>query len=471
MAAQVAILSGPGIGHLFPCSELARRLVLHHNLTVTLITQSLGPPSDTELSLISSIRQEINVVSIPPPPSHSIPQNKNLIFLLFFLSANNCPHLRTILNSLTANTNTPPLKALLVDMFYDEATLDIAQELGVGHYMFFTSGCILLSFALHLPKLDETYDGEYTDMLEPIRLPCYSQSFYGRDFPQPVVERKTEVYTSYLSLSKLYYKTHGILVNSTEELEPELIKFMKEDKRIPPVYPIGPLIRSCSSDGGGDASDDQCLRWLEEQPNGSVLYISFGSGGTLTGEQMKELAWGLELSKQRFLWVVKRPNDEADASYFGGEINMSSFDFFSTGFLDRTKGLGLVVFRWAPQLQVLGHAAVGGFLTHCGWNSILESISNGVPMIAWPLFAEQKMNAVMLEEDMKVAVRAKVDDTGLVRKEEIVRLIKCLMEEEQGRKMRDRLNLIGLKAVHKVNQEGGSSFRSMKAVVSEWIDL
>ncbi|KAH7658192.1 UDP-glucuronosyl/UDP-glucosyltransferase protein [Dioscorea alata] len=471
MAAQVAILSGPGIGHLFPCSVLARLLVRHHNLAVTLITQSLWPPSHTELSLISSIREEINVISIPPPPPDSMSQNKNVIFLLFFLSTHNGPHLRTILNSLsTANTNTPPLKALLVDMFYDEATLDIAQELGVRHYMFFTSGCILLSFALHLPKLDETYDGEYTDMLDPIRLPGYSQSFYGKDFPQPVVERKNEVYTSYLSLSKLYYKTHGILVNSTEELEPELIKFMKEDERIPPVIPIGPLIRSCSRDRGGDASDDQCLRWLEEQPNESVLYVSFGSGGTLTGEQMKELAWGLELSKQRFLWVVKRPNNEADASYFGGEINMSSFNFLPTGFLDRTKGLGLVVFAWAPQLHVLGHAAIGGFLTHCGWNSILESIGNGVPMIAWPLFAEQKMNAVMLEEDVKVAVRAKVDDTGLVRKEEIVRLIKCLMEEEQGRKMRDRVNLIGLKAAHAV-EEGGSSFRSMKAVVSEWINL
>ncbi|XP_039143749.1 UDP-glycosyltransferase 72B1-like [Dioscorea cayenensis subsp. rotundata] len=470
MAAQVAILSGPGIGHLFPCSELARRLVRHHNLSVSLITQSLGPPSDTELSLISSIREEINVVSIPPPPPHSIPQNKNLIFLLLFLSAHNGPHLHTILNSLTANTSTPPLKALLVDMFCDEATLDITQELGVRHYMFFTSGCILLSFALHLTKLDETYDGEYTDILEPIRLPGYSQSFYGKDFPQPVVERKNEVYTSYLSLSKLYYKTRGILVNSTEELEPELINFMKEDERIPPVYPIGPLIRSCSRDRGSDATDDQCLRWLEEQPNRTVLYVSFGSGGTLTREQMKELAWGLELSKQRFLWVVKRPNDEADASYFGGEINVSSFNFLPNGFLDRTKGLGLVVFAWAPQLQMLGHAAIGGFLTHCGWNSILESISNGVPMIAWPLFAEQKMNAVMLEEDVKVAVRAKVDDTGLVRKEEIVRLIKCLMEDEQGRKMRDRVSLIGLKAAHSV-EEGGSSFRSMKAVVSEWINL
>ncbi|KAJ0962988.1 hypothetical protein J5N97_028110 [Dioscorea zingiberensis] len=414
MTAHVAILSGPGIGHLFPSSELARRLVRHHNVSVTLITQSLGSPSNTERSLIDSLREDMSVVSIPPPPPDAIPNNKNLISLLFFLSRYSVPHLRTILNSLTTTTTTPPLKALVVDMFFDEATLDMAHELGVGHYMFFTSPFILLSFALHLPALDKTYDGEYTDMPEPLKLPGYSQRFRGKDLPQPVLDRKNQVYTDYLNLAKLYYKTKGILVNSSEVLEPELLKALNEDTRIPPVYPVGPLIRSYSSD---DVVSSECLRWLDEQPQGSVLYVSFGSGGTLTGEQMKELAWGLELSKQRFLWVVTKPNDhQASATYFGGQINTSSFDFLPTGFLDRTKDL------------------------------------------------------VMLEEDMKVAVRAKVDEAGLVRRQEVVRLINCLIDEENGTKMRDRIHQIS-KATAVAVEESGLSFRSMKEVAREWIGL
>nr|ACU18027.1 unknown [Glycine max] len=100
----------------------------------------------------------------------------------------------------------------------------------------------------------------------------------------------------------------------------------------------------------------------------------------------------------------------------------------------------MVVPSWAPQIQVLSHSSVGGFLTHCGWNSILESVLKGVPFITWPLFAEQKMNAVLLSEGLKVGVRPRVSENGLVERVEIVDVIKCLMEGEEGAKMRERMN-------------------------------
>lgn len=145
---------------------------------------------------------------------------------------------------------------------------------------------------------------------------------------------------------------------------------------------------------------------------------------------MNELALGLE---KRFLWLVRRPNDNvSNATYFDGcgggdgqNENDSSFEFLPDGLKGQTRDRGLVVDSWAPQAQILSHYSTGGFLSHCGWNSVLESVLNGVPLIAWPLYAEQRMNAFMLNQDVKVALRPKADENGVVGREEIEREVKA----------------------------------------------
>ena len=114
------------------------------------------------------------------------------------------------------------------------------------------------------------------------------------------------------------------------------------------------------------------------------------------------MARGLEMSGQRFLWVVPGPpgGEEDD----GQKPDAGLGALLPEGFLARTKGKGLVVEAWAPQREVLAHGAVGGFVTHCGWNSVLEAIMGGVPMLAWPMYAEQRMNKVFLV-DLRLAVR------------------------------------------------------------------
>jgi len=112
-------------------------------------------------------------------------------------------------------------------------------------------------------------------------------------------------------------------------------------------------------------------------------------------------------------------------------------------------------------------ASTGGFLTHCGWNSILESVVNGIPLIAWPLYAEQKMNAVMLTEDIKVAVRAKANENGLVGREEIGRLTKALMEGEDGKKLRSRMKELK-DAAARVLSEDGSSTKALSELALSW---
>ncbi|RLM80867.1 hypothetical protein C2845_PM12G07960 [Panicum miliaceum] len=135
-------------------------------------------------------------------------------------------------------------------------------------------------------------------------------------------------------------------------------------------------------------------QWLDRQTTGSVVYVSFGSAGSLSVEQTAELAAGLEDSGHRFLWVVRMPSlDGINFAMFIG--HMSDKDdplaWLPEGFVERTSGRGLAVAAWAPQARVLSHPATAALVSHCGWNSTLERVASGMPMVAWPLYAEQRM--------------------------------------------------------------------------------
>jgi hypothetical protein len=144
------------------------------------------------------------------------------------------------------------------------------------------------------------------------------------------------------------------------------------------------------------------------------VFLCFGSLGLLTKEQLREIAIGLEKSGQRFLWVVRNPptNDLSVAIKAQRDPDLDSL--FPDGFLERTKERGLVVKLWAPQVKILNHSSIGGFVTHCGWNSTLEAVCAGVPMVAWPLYAEQRLNRVVLVEEMKLALSMNESEDGFV---------------------------------------------------------
>lgn len=320
--------------------------------------------------------------------------------------------------------------SLIVDIFGTDA-FDVAMDFDVPCYVFFLGNALDLSLFWNLPELDRDLKCDLRDMDEPLRLPgCFPIS--GKDMMDAVKGRELDSYKWILHHAKRYRSAQGIMVNSFMGLEPGPIKALQESGT-PPVYPIGPIIQT-----GSDKASD-CLRWLDRQPNRSVLYISFGSGGTLKHEQLTELAHGLELSQQRFIWVVKSPNQKPSGEYYTGRSPTDPLAFLPDGFLDSSKGMGLAVSSWAPQAQILHHVAMGGFLTHCGWNSVLEGIVFGVPFIVWPLYAEQKMNAAMLTDDLKIALRPKANENGLFERGEIAKVVKQLMENgEIGNLLRER---------------------------------
>nr|POE48175.1 anthocyanidin 3-o-glucosyltransferase 5 [Quercus suber] len=265
----------------------------------------------------------------------------------------------------------------------------------------------------------------------------------------------------------------GVLINSWEELEPKTFAALRDDKLLGcvlerPVYPVGPVVTQSS-----DLSKSGLLfDWLNKQLNDSVVYVSFGSGATLSHEQTTELAFGLELSKQRFIWVVHAPTEESgDKAYLkgrSGDENHDQFGYLPEGFMSRIQNVGFVISDWVSQVDILSHPSIGAFISQCGWNSTLESILKGIPIIAFPLFAEQKMTATMLTEEFGMAVRLEVlPSNKVVGREEIQNKVRKIMVDKEGHGIRDRVNELKYSA-EKAMCKGGSSYRALSELAKSF---
>ncbi|MED6224835.1 hypothetical protein PIB30_087958 [Stylosanthes scabra] len=460
----VTMMPSPGMGHLIPMIEFAKRLTHHHNsIAVHFIIPCDGPPSAAQTTVLRSLPAAISHTFLPPISLSDLPSDTKIEPLISLTMVRSLPSLHRTLASLSSSGQR--VAALVVDLFGTDA-FDVADDLGIPSYVYYPSTAMLLSFSLFLPQLDQAVQGEYRDMVEPVQIPgCVS--IHGKDLVDPVQDRNNEAYKWFLHHSNRFRRAAGIIENSFFELEAGAInELQRAELGKPPLYPVGPLVNV--ENGRTGDNNHECLRWLDDQPRGSVLFVCFGSGGTLSGAQIDELALGLEKSEQRFLWVVRSPNNKvANASYFNAKSQANPFDFLPEGFVERTKGRGLAVPSWAPQAQVLAHESIGGFLTHCGWNSTLESVVNGVPLIAWPLYAEQKMNAVLVTEDAKVALRPKISESGLVEREEIANVVKCLMEGEEGKKVRHRMKVLK-EAATKTLGENGASTKNIVELINKW---
>ncbi|XP_061346437.1 hydroquinone glucosyltransferase-like [Gastrolobium bilobum] len=460
---HIAIVSSPGFSHLVPIVEFAKRLVEHHpNFHVSCIIPSLGSLQESSKAYLENLPSNLNSIYLPPINEEELPKGAYAGVLIQLTVALSLPSIHEALKSLSSKA---PLAALVADIFAFQA-LDFAKEFNAMSYIYFPGAAMVLSLFLYMPKLDEEVSGEYKDLTEPIRLPgCVP--LLGHDLPAPAHVRSHQAYKLFLERAKGMSLANGILINSFLEMESDTIRALEgEGNGKISYYAVGPItqIRSTTN----EVERSECLKWLDNQPPNSVLHVSFGSGGTLTQHQINELALGLELSGQRFLWVLRAPSNLPSAAYLGA-TNEDPLQFLPSGFLERTREQGLVVPSWAPQVQVLSHNSVGGFLSHCGWNSILESIQEGVPLITWPLFAEQRMNAVLLTDGLKVALRPKVNEDDIVEKEEIAKVIKCLMDGEEGKGMRKRMKVLQDSASNALKD--GSSKRTLSKLASQWENL
>ncbi|WOL17458.1 hypothetical protein Cni_G26250 [Canna indica] len=465
MKKTVILYPMPGMGHLVPMVELAKLYILHNfSVTVVLMNSPNKHPSlDAFVSRVSSTHPSISFHQLPPPPLSSLPDPADdpLARFLDDVRLNN-PQLR---HFLAAHSRISDVRAIVLDFFCTDA-LDITVELRLPSYFFFSSAACDLVVILHLPNTHSASDLNIKDLGDaPIYFPGLPP-IPASHLPENTNDRNSHACKRMLNVSARLLDGDGILINTFESLEAQAVKVLRDGAnfsgcRMPPVYCIGPLVADGSRDErSGTVEKADCLVWLDSQPRGSVVFLCFGSMGTFPIEQLKEIAIGLEKSDQRFLWVVREPRTKNGGPQVEPELDA----LLPEGFIERTKDRGVVVKSWAPQVEVLNHKAVGGFVTHCGWNSTLEAITAGVAMVAWPLYAEQRMNKVFLMELMKLAVAMEGYDKDLVAAEEVEAKVRWLMKSDGGRELRERAAAMKESAAE-AWREGGSSYRAWLEVV------
>ncbi|KAI3938351.1 hypothetical protein MKW98_015250 [Papaver atlanticum] len=358
--------------------------------------------------------------------------------------------------------------SIVADMFLPFAT-EAASKYGIPRFVFhgtsFNSQCVEESLICHRPYVGIASDREpflvpgLPDKIEMTRLQLNEHFKVENGF-------HTEVRNLFRDAEQ---KNYGILVNSFNELEPAYAMHYNKvlGKR---AWAIGPVsLRNRDSidkvqRGKKTAINEHVvLKWLDSKKPNSVLYICFGSMARFSKAQLLEIAVGLEDSRVSFIWVVRTIRKEEEES------------FLPEGFEDRMEGKGLIIREWAPQVLILDHPAVGGFMTHCGWNSILEGLSAGVPMITWPMFAEQFHNENFITQVLKMGIPVGVEkwndwidaEDVQVKKEKIANVVSRLMGDgEEGKNMRMRAKELGEKAKVAV-EEGGSSNENLTALIQE----
>ncbi|KAF7112595.1 hypothetical protein RHSIM_Rhsim01G0136400 [Rhododendron simsii] len=254
-------------------------------------------------------------------------------------------------------------------------------------------------------------------------------------------------------------KNPTVLINSFDALEPEALRAVEKFNMVA----IGPLVPSAFLDEkepsdtsfGGDIFENSsgCIEWLNSKEGGSVVYVAFGSICLLSQQQMEEIAHGLQESHRPFLWVIRATTS--------GEKEVDKLSC-----KEELEQLGMIV-PWCSQVEVLSHPSLGCFVSHCGWNSSLESLVSGVPVVAFPLWSDQGTNAKLIKDVWQTGVRVTANKEGLVEGEEIKRCIEIVMgggdrAEEMRRNARKWRDLARVAA-----KEGGSSDTNLKNFLNE----
>lgn len=352
------------------------------------------------------------------------------------------------------------------DMFYPW-TNDVAAQLKIPRLLFYPTNFISHVVPYNL-ELYEPYKKVNSD----------SESFLIPGLPDKIemkssqLEDHVKTKTTFGEILKVIKESelhcHGVVHDTIYELEPQYVEYHKKVKG-QKYWTIGPLFHFSNREKANDDTNHRhdCFDWLDTQEPDSVILICFGSMVRFTAAQLKQIALALEAANQPFIWVVR--NTEKGEEQGEGER------WLPDGFEERVKkeNRGLIIRSWAPQLKILRHKAIGGFITHCGWNSLLEAITCGVPVITWPLFAEQFYNEKLIEiQEIGVRVGADVWHftpviESVVGSEQISEAIKRLMESsDESKKIRENAHKVAAIA-KKAVVEGGSSHENLVSLIKE----
>ncbi|XP_028771955.1 anthocyanidin 3-O-glucosyltransferase 2-like [Neltuma alba] len=467
---QLVFVPLPSRGHLASTVEFAKLLVNRHgNLSVTIliIKAPYDPAGEAyALSLTSSLSfpKQLQFILLPDP-NHDPNSNQSLNPASFIDSVveNQKLNVRQAVSALISGPDSPRLAGFVVDM-YCSTMIDVADEFGVPTVGFFTAGAAFLGYMLHIHTLRERENVDTTalnfkDSGAQFAIPSFQNLVPANVFPGAALDKEWATFF-YLHACRLK-KAKGIIVNTFEELESHAVgSFRNADFT---VYPVGPILSVGETESETIQRGSDVMEWLDGQPPLSVLFLCFGSMGCFDDDdQVIEIARSLERSGVHFVWSLRLQKPTSKPLEAPSDCSNPK-DVLPEGFLERTAKSGKVI-GWAPQAQILAHKAVGGFVSHCGWNSILESIYYGVPIATWPLYSEQQLNAFELARELKLGVEISLDyrmefgdvsKSGVISAERIEKGIKQVMEREsEVRKKVKEMSEMSKRAL----MEGGSSY-------------
>ncbi|GKV46360.1 hypothetical protein SLEP1_g53345 [Rubroshorea leprosula] len=460
-------------GHLIPMTDIAR-LLAQQGVIITIVTTPVNAARVKPI-LSHAIQSglPIHLAEIPfPCVETGIPEGCETTDKLFSIESY-CNFFRAI------NMQPEPVEKLFEELrprpcciisdFCLYYTRKIATKFQIPRISFhgFCGFSLVCDLILRFSDVRENKASES----EHFTVPGLPEKFEFTKAQMPIVTGEWKEFDELMSETDL--AAYGEIVNTFEELESAYVEEYRK-RRGGKVWCVGPVSLSHrdtlhKSQRGGKAAIDkeECLKWLDSQEKGSVVYVCLGSICNLISSQLIELGLGIEASNRPFIWVLRESDKLKDLHKWIEE----------EGFEERIKGRGLVIRGWAPQLLILSHPAVGGFLTHCGWNSALEGICSGLPLITWPLFGDQFCNEKLVVQIAKTGVRSGVEqpmvigqeeEIGvLVKKEDVKNAIEQLMdggkEAEERRKRARELAQMAKKAI----EVGGSSHRHITQLIQD----
>nr|UHB15537.1 UDP-glycosyltransferase [Paris polyphylla] len=459
-------------GHMIPMVDMAR-LLADRGALVSYITTPVNAARIKPT--IESCRLPIRLVELPFPTAEvGLPEgceNVDLIHsgehMMPFFEAT-----RLLADPMELYLRQQPQgPTCIISDWCNSWTAEVARKLGVPRIIFHGPSSFYLLCVYNIRK-NGIYD-RITDPFEPFVVPdlphegsvvvTTAQALGFLDIPgwEKLRDEALEAEAT----------ADGLVLNSFDGLEHSFIESYAKAMGSK-IWAIGPMSlhnkdTSYKATRGNKAVVDQhrVLTWLDSKSTGSVIYVSFGSLARNDKSQMIEIGLGLEASDCPFIWVVKEVEKSPEV------------DKWLSGFEERTMERGLVIKGWAPQVVILSHPAVGGFVTHCGWNSMLEAVCAGVPVMTWPHFADQFLNEKLMVEVLRIGVSigAKIPsyplqskeggEMRLVQREDVEKAVVSLMEEgEEGKERRERAKVFGVKAKEAM-EEGGSSYRSLTHLI------
>ncbi|XP_030516433.2 anthocyanidin 3-O-glucosyltransferase 2-like [Rhodamnia argentea] len=471
--AELIFVPSPGMGHLIPMVGMAKLLVDRDpRLSVTVLIMRLlfdfDVDSYTNSLATTGAAARIRFVHLPRENANTVISSGN--FRTHFIESNMPLVKQAVAKIADSAGSTRRLAGFVLDMFCT-TMLDLADEFGVPSYIFFPSSAAFLGMMLHLQSLQDEHNvdvAEFKDAAGELDIPSFMNPLPAKVLPSVVLMK--EAIGPFLEHARRMRAAAGIVVNTFDELEPHAIRSLA-GLGAPVVYPVGPIlnlkgeIKKKANSGG-----DDIMEWLDGQSPSSVVFLCFGSMGSFGEDQVKEMACALERSGQPFLWSLRRPSPKGKVEI--PRDYMDPAEVLPRGFLDRTAGFGKVI-GWAPQIAVLGHPAIGGYVSGCGWNSTLESIWFGVAMATWPLYSEQQLNSFELVVELGLATEVRMDyrrdfkmeTNAVVMADEIEGVIRKLMREVGGERWR-KVKEMSEKS-RKALVEGGPSYLSLSRFIED----